>query len=329
MALIKCKECNKKVSDQATTCPHCGFEIAADNAKQKAEAEEKLAKQKAEAEDKLAKKKVKNESEDEVRRQKAEAHRQKKEHIKKHGDADKKLKAFIVFLCAVIAGLLVMAGAGTLPRADGFALLISGLSWFAVYFGWNAYRRKKGLPKWRGKSLSRATIALFATLALTFMFIPKTPEEIAERGARQEATEAQRVVAEKAAEKARQESAKAAEARRVAAEKVAEEARRDAAKKGSQDFQYNCNDNGVSAFVYSTQYVKNRMRAPQTAEFPSFHKSGVSARKLSSANEQCIWRVRAFVDAKNAYGGDVREWYTATMRWEPGGWYLDSLEFDQ
>ena len=25
MALIKCKECGKEISDQATTCPNCGY----------------------------------------------------------------------------------------------------------------------------------------------------------------------------------------------------------------------------------------------------------------------------------------------------------------
>ncbi len=27
MALIKCKECNKDVSDTAKICPHCGFDL--------------------------------------------------------------------------------------------------------------------------------------------------------------------------------------------------------------------------------------------------------------------------------------------------------------
>lgn len=27
MALILCKECNNKVSDQAETCPHCGIKL--------------------------------------------------------------------------------------------------------------------------------------------------------------------------------------------------------------------------------------------------------------------------------------------------------------
>lgn len=31
MALIKCKECGKKVSDTATECPHCGIELQTTN----------------------------------------------------------------------------------------------------------------------------------------------------------------------------------------------------------------------------------------------------------------------------------------------------------
>ena len=27
MALIKCPECNKEISDKATTCPNCGFPV--------------------------------------------------------------------------------------------------------------------------------------------------------------------------------------------------------------------------------------------------------------------------------------------------------------
>ena len=27
MALIQCPECNKEVSDQSKTCPHCGFQL--------------------------------------------------------------------------------------------------------------------------------------------------------------------------------------------------------------------------------------------------------------------------------------------------------------
>lgn len=34
MALIKCKECGKEISDQATTCPNCGAKTETANKKQ-------------------------------------------------------------------------------------------------------------------------------------------------------------------------------------------------------------------------------------------------------------------------------------------------------
>ena len=33
MALIKCSECGKEMSDKATTCPHCGARHETGNAK--------------------------------------------------------------------------------------------------------------------------------------------------------------------------------------------------------------------------------------------------------------------------------------------------------
>ncbi len=35
MALIKCKECNKEISDTSKTCPHCGIEIKSNKIKRK------------------------------------------------------------------------------------------------------------------------------------------------------------------------------------------------------------------------------------------------------------------------------------------------------
>jgi predicted amidophosphoribosyltransferase len=31
MALINCKECNKEISDQAQSCPHCGAPLQSNN----------------------------------------------------------------------------------------------------------------------------------------------------------------------------------------------------------------------------------------------------------------------------------------------------------
>lgn len=33
MAMIKCPECGKEISDKATACPHCGAKHETDNAK--------------------------------------------------------------------------------------------------------------------------------------------------------------------------------------------------------------------------------------------------------------------------------------------------------
>ena len=35
MALIKCKECNKEISDKANSCPHCGVPVVSAHAKLK------------------------------------------------------------------------------------------------------------------------------------------------------------------------------------------------------------------------------------------------------------------------------------------------------
>jgi uncharacterized Zn finger protein (UPF0148 family) len=43
MALIKCPECEKKVSDQAIMCPHCGFGVAKHVKEQTAKLEKKPA----------------------------------------------------------------------------------------------------------------------------------------------------------------------------------------------------------------------------------------------------------------------------------------------
>ena len=33
MALIKCPECGKEISDKAVSCPHCGFPISKEEVK--------------------------------------------------------------------------------------------------------------------------------------------------------------------------------------------------------------------------------------------------------------------------------------------------------
>jgi hypothetical protein len=62
-----------------------------------------------------------------------------------------------------------------------------------------------------------------------------------------------------------------------------------------QQAQANCEDK-ISAFVMSQQFVKDRLKAPATADFPSIADSGVSVNYLGD----CTHAVRAFVDAQNS-----------------------------
>ena len=43
MALIKCKECGKEISDQATTCPNCGCPINDDTYTKEVKASKRVA----------------------------------------------------------------------------------------------------------------------------------------------------------------------------------------------------------------------------------------------------------------------------------------------
>ena len=44
MALIKCPECQKEISEQVKTCPHCGFRINKSNSEKKDEPKQRIPK---------------------------------------------------------------------------------------------------------------------------------------------------------------------------------------------------------------------------------------------------------------------------------------------
>jgi hypothetical protein len=80
---------------------------------------------------------------------------------------------------------------------------------------------------------------------------------------------------------------------------------------------------GVEAYVMCQGFVKDRLRAPGTAEFPP------SARADVDELAGDAWRVRAWVDAENAFGGEVRTPFECRVAYEGGGeWRLDWLEIE-
>ncbi|MBK3432468.1 hypothetical protein JJD73_00760 [Pseudomonas fluorescens] len=72
-----------------------------------------------------------------------------------------------------------------------------------------------------------------------------------------------------------------------------------------------CN-NTTMAFVMSQNFVKQRLKAPSTAEFPYMTDRGVGVDVLPN----CSFEVSAYVDAQNAFGAAIRNTYTVKMSYD-------------
>lgn len=69
-----------------------------------------------------------------------------------------------------------------------------------------------------------------------------------------------------------------------------------------------------AAFVYSKDFVKERLRSPSTAEFPPYSGAeGVEIEKMECGR----YEVHAYVDASNAFGAPIRNRYSALMMYDP------------
>ncbi len=106
----------------------------------------------------------------------------------------------------------------------------------------------------------------------------------------------------------------ATEVARIAKEEAQrrEEERVQAEAKAAQKRAEECGKkNEVMAFVMSQEFVKRRLRAPATAEFPNITNSS------SRAIGDCKFQVASYVDAQNGFGALLRSRYTATMLLHP------------
>jgi len=63
----------------------------------------------------------------------------------------------------------------------------------------------------------------------------------------------------------------------------------------------------------SKHFVKQRLTNPNSAKFPLFSESGVNIKYL----KECHFRVQAYVDAENAFGGTVRTRYSINIEFDP------------
>lgn len=77
----------------------------------------------------------------------------------------------------------------------------------------------------------------------------------------------------------------------------------------------------ITAFVMSEEFVKRKLKAPDSAKFPSFEDSFV--RDLGNG----VYEVTAYVDAQNSFGATLRNRFYCKLRHTGGdNWMADSVE---
>ncbi|MGH6979035.1 MAG: hypothetical protein ACRED4_07070 [Brevundimonas sp.] len=81
-----------------------------------------------------------------------------------------------------------------------------------------------------------------------------------------------------------------------------------------------------SALLATQQFVRDKLRAPATAQFPTNSRDpGVSL----ALTGPCRWTISGHVDAQNAFGAMIRSTYTLVTTVEDDGTYrLESLWID-
>lgn len=96
------------------------------------------------------------------------------------------------------------------------------------------------------------------------------------------------------------------------ATRQAEEAKKAAEKKARDDEKACSND--VSAFVMSQSFVKQRLKAPASADFPNISSEGVKTSYMGD----CTHQVLAYVDSQNSFGAKIRTKYYVKLKNQKG-----------
>jgi hypothetical protein len=209
------------------------------------------------------------------------------------------------------------------------------------------------VPRWRRSGARQAIVAL-AACVISFIAIiwcnqfvyldyGLTSRDGLEqaRAERRAARQAEQAVAEAKAEAERQVAAKAkaeADAKQAALDaeqaaidaeqrrKKAEERKAaDAAKKAATRAK-KCSDTTL-AFVMSQEFVRRRLKAPSTAEFPYITNDQVAV----STKADCAFRVIAWVDAQNGFGAQIRSRYVVDLKLlddDAGTWQVIDVRID-
>lgn len=80
----------------------------------------------------------------------------------------------------------------------------------------------------------------------------------------------------------------------------------------------------TEAATMAEKFVKQSLKAPSTADFPWYS----SDRVKNKGNNKYV--VHSYVDAQNAYGAKLRNWYICELRYVGDGkWICENLVFDE
>lgn len=78
---------------------------------------------------------------------------------------------------------------------------------------------------------------------------------------------------------------------------------------------------GLGAFIASQNFVKQELKAPSTAKFPTYDES------MAVTNDGKRFKITSHVDAKNSFGATVRTRYICIVTHLKGDeWQLDTVQ---
>ncbi|WP_443700640.1 hypothetical protein [Pseudomonas sp.] len=180
---------------------------------------------------------------------------------------------------------------------QGFFVVLSFLVWAGIWF-WFVKKRVG-----RGLFLSNVLGLIVGFVAATIILGVAAPKP----------TEAELVARETA--------------RR---DKAAAEAKADAEAVAKKLEAEKNQDRSTMAAIICSNYVEQSLKSPKSADFPFGRAEGGMQRFADQR-----YKVRSYVDAKNAFGAEIRTWYLCDIQYQSGtdadmrSWSVKQLTFEK
>ncbi|MBL4981707.1 hypothetical protein [Pseudomonas fluorescens] len=179
----------------------------------------------------------------------------------------------------------------------GFFVVVGMLAWPAIWF-WFVKKRVG-----RGLFMSNVLGAIVGFVVATIILGIAAPKP----------TEEERVAQETAR---RDKAAAAAKEEAIAAQKKLEEEKN--------------RDRSTMAAIICTNYVEQSLKSPKSADFP-FGQAEGGIQRMGDQR----YKIRSYVDAKNAFGAEIRTWYLCDIQYRSGedaemrNWTIKQLKFEE